>query len=368
MLVAVREAVSGAEDDRSSNYFKKDGLLYHRRKHAAGGGGEDSAVEQLVLPKKFRKAVLNLAHSVPTAGHLGKRKTADRILQRFHWPGVHRDVASYCKGCAECQKLSRGKVCRVPLVPLRVISVPFERIAMDIVGPLPRSSHGNRYVLVVCDYATLYPEAMAMRSVEAEWVAEELMTPFARVGIPKEILTDQGTNFTSMLLTTRTVSFVTHTPYSHKPLPPIDRRPRRAVQTNPEDDAKEDSGRRGQGLGPATIVRTFRISRGTPELHGILAFRAVVWTHTEGTVRRAEGDVGRKGEEFGECRVTHPDDVGQNGGDEGARDGKHGKGTDNTEEVVRSERPVQRAESWQQGVGPTSFVHKQAAHSVARAV
>ena len=83
-LVAVRKAVSGAEDDRSSNYFKKDGLLYHRRKHAAGGAGEDSAVEQLVLPKKFRKAVLNLAHSVlQLAICMGKRKTADRI---------------YCKG------------------------------------------------------------------------------------------------------------------------------------------------------------------------------------------------------------------------------------------------------------------------------
>ena len=61
-LAAVRKAVSGAEDDRSGNYYKKGGLLYHRRKHADGGGGEDSAVEQLVLPKKFRKAVLNLAH------------------------------------------------------------------------------------------------------------------------------------------------------------------------------------------------------------------------------------------------------------------------------------------------------------------
>ena len=63
-LAAVRKAVSGAEDDRSGNYYKKGGLLYHRRKHAdaCGGGGEDSAVEQLVLPKKFHKAVLNLAH------------------------------------------------------------------------------------------------------------------------------------------------------------------------------------------------------------------------------------------------------------------------------------------------------------------
>ena len=81
---------------------------------------------------------------------------------------------------------------------------------------------------------------------------------------------------------TRVVSFVTHTPYSHKPLPPTDRRPRRAVQPNPEDDAKEDSSRRGQGLGPATTVHTFHISQGTSELHGILAFQAVVWTHTEG--------------------------------------------------------------------------------------
>ncbi|KAL5494045.1 hypothetical protein EMCRGX_G015315 [Ephydatia muelleri] len=77
---------------------------------------------------------------------------------------------------------------------------PFTRIAMDIVGPLPRSSRGNRYVLVVCDYATRYPETMAMRSVEAEQVAEELVTLFSRVGVPEETLTDQGTNFTSQLL------------------------------------------------------------------------------------------------------------------------------------------------------------------------
>ncbi|KAL5517219.1 hypothetical protein EMCRGX_G002722 [Ephydatia muelleri] len=39
---------------------------------------------------------------------------------------------------------------------------------MDIVGPLPRSSSGNRYVLVICDYATRYPEAVPMRAVDAE--------------------------------------------------------------------------------------------------------------------------------------------------------------------------------------------------------
>ena len=53
---------------------------------------------------------------------------------------------------------------------------------------------------MVCDYATSYPEAVALRNIDAESVAEELVKLFARVGIPRKILTDQGTNFTSQLL------------------------------------------------------------------------------------------------------------------------------------------------------------------------
>ena len=77
---------------------------------------------------------------------------------------------------------------------------PFRRIAMDIVGPLPRSSSGKRYILVICDYATRYPEAVALRTIDANAVAEELLRFFSRVGVPEEILTDQGTNFMSQLL------------------------------------------------------------------------------------------------------------------------------------------------------------------------
>ena len=53
-----------------------------------------------------------------------------------------------------------------------IMDEPFQKIAMDIVGPLPRSSSGNRYVLVICDYATRYPEAVPMRAVDAESVSE----------------------------------------------------------------------------------------------------------------------------------------------------------------------------------------------------
>ena len=79
------------------------------------------------------------------------------------------------------------------------MDVPFERIAMDIVGPLPRSRSGN--ILVICDYATRYPEAFPLRLIDAECVAEEHVVLFLKVGVHKEILTDQGSNFTFQLLT-----------------------------------------------------------------------------------------------------------------------------------------------------------------------
>ena len=157
-------------------------------------------MEQLLLPKPYRKIVCKVAHSVPLAGHLGRDKTADRITRRFYWPTLFRDVAEYCHRCPECQRTTRGNQRRVPLVPLPIMREPFKRIAMDIVGPLPRSRRGNQYILVVCDYATRYPEAVPLRTTDAGTVAEHLIHLFSRVGIPKEILSDQGTNFMSQLL------------------------------------------------------------------------------------------------------------------------------------------------------------------------
>ena len=81
-----------------------------------------------------------------------------------------------------------------------LIDNPFQRIDMDVVGPLPRSRSGNKYILTICEYATRYPETIPLPSTEASRIAKELVTLFSRVGIPEEILTDQGTNFMSTLL------------------------------------------------------------------------------------------------------------------------------------------------------------------------
>uniref|UniRef100_K7EW93 Integrase catalytic domain-containing protein n=1 Tax=Pelodiscus sinensis TaxID=13735 RepID=K7EW93_PELSI len=93
-----------------------------------------------------------------------------------------------------------GRVTKAPLVAMPVIDVPFQRIAMDLVGPLERTKNRYQYILVVVDYATRYPEAVPLRNATAPTLANELIKIFSRVGIPGEILTDQGTNFTSALM------------------------------------------------------------------------------------------------------------------------------------------------------------------------
>ncbi len=148
-------------------------------------------VEQLVLPKQCRSTVLQLANKIPLEGHMAKNKIARRVLQRFYWPTLYKDVGDFCKSCGECQKTSPRGVRRAPLIPLPIMEEPFSRIAMDIMGPLPRSRSGNRYILVVCDYATRYPEAVPLRSIDAEHVAEELVKLFARVGVLEEIPREQ---------------------------------------------------------------------------------------------------------------------------------------------------------------------------------
>ena len=71
---------------------------------------------------------------------------------------------------------------------------------MDLVGPLCRTHRGNRFIVIICDYSTRYPEAIPLSNTEAVRIARELVGVFARVGIPDEIHTDQGPNFMSSLL------------------------------------------------------------------------------------------------------------------------------------------------------------------------
>lgn len=160
------------------------------------------SITQIVVPCSLRSSVLTTAHDQLLAGHCGVRRTLSRILSQFFWPGVSADVRRYVHTCDICQKTTpKGRIPPVPLATMPTVSTPFEKVAIDLVGPLsPPSEQGHRYILTLIDVATRFPEAVPMKDISSISVAEALMSIFARLGFPKVILSDQGTQFNSDLM------------------------------------------------------------------------------------------------------------------------------------------------------------------------
>ena len=67
---------------------------------------------------------------------------------------------------------------KAPLMPLPLVDQPLKRVAMDIVGPLKRTTSGNKYILTLMDFATCYPEAIPLKKIDARTVAEALCQVF----------------------------------------------------------------------------------------------------------------------------------------------------------------------------------------------
>lgn len=171
----------------------KDGVL-HRKWYPDVG----PVRYQLIVPHKLRAEILHGLHE--QVGHLGVRRTSGRLRQKYYWVGYQQDVSDWCRSCPQCQARRRPRPFpRAPLQP-SATGDRFQRVAMDILGPLPESHSGNKYILVISDYFTKWVEAVALPNIEASTVARAFYREFvSRYGVPIYLHTDQGTQFESLL-------------------------------------------------------------------------------------------------------------------------------------------------------------------------
>ena len=178
--------VSTTGKGNETRFLVKGGLLY--REFQSTKIEEGRPIPQLVVPAAYRDGLMALAHESVMAGHLKTQKTLDRLMSSFYWPGMADSVRRYCISCDICQRtVQKGSVSRAPLESVPLIDTPFKRVAIDLIGPLdPKTDRGNRYILTLVDYATRYPEAIALPSIETERVAEALLEIFSRLGLPDE--------------------------------------------------------------------------------------------------------------------------------------------------------------------------------------
>ena len=173
-----------------------DGILYRRWSDEIGTGSR----LLLVVPHSLKERVMRTAHDGPAEGHLGIAKTIPKVKNRYFWIGCAKDIKLWIRQCPKCQKRKSPNPKHRAALVQTAAGAPMERIAIDIMGPLPQSARGNRYVLVICDYFTKWTESFAMPNQEAETVTRILVDEvICRFGVPLSIHSDQGKNFESNL-------------------------------------------------------------------------------------------------------------------------------------------------------------------------
>ncbi|GBN29398.1 Retrovirus-related Pol polyprotein from transposon 412 [Araneus ventricosus] len=167
-----------------------------------GSGNGSSCRWQLILPKSSIQEVLCETHDTASGGHFGVTKTLSKTRERFYWDRFRADVEKWCRECHACGAREGPKARTKGRLQRYNVGAPFERMALDILGPLPVATKGNRYVLVIMDYFTKWPEAIPIPDQEASTVAEELVRAcISRCGVPMILHSDKGTNFNSDIFT-----------------------------------------------------------------------------------------------------------------------------------------------------------------------
>lgn len=162
----------------------------------------EKITNQPVVPNSLVPVVLKEYHNTPCAGHFGVSRTLNRIRKQYFWVYCRDDVEKWCRECNTCN--ARRGPTRKTQGQLQVYAAgePFQRLAVDILGPLPASNKNNKYILVVMDYFTKWVEAFALPDQKAETTAEALVNGvISRFGVPIEIHSDQGRNFESEVFT-----------------------------------------------------------------------------------------------------------------------------------------------------------------------
>ena len=171
-----QERVTG-EYKRIAREIGADGNLIVRGKTIVVPRGEDGAL---------RQKIMDIAHE----GHPGMSQLKAKLRDSVFWPGITKDVEERFRPCLACQATTEAKMHADKLHPSEPPDGVWEKVGADHWGPLPDGS--QRYILVVQDYLTKYPEAIVTRSTSAKDNIGVLEEIFGRHGYPKKMITDNG--------------------------------------------------------------------------------------------------------------------------------------------------------------------------------
>ena len=163
--------------------------------------GEYFKVDRICVPTNLQTEIIKRVHNQDLA-HLKINKTQEKVLYHYYFPNGKRKCEMYVKTCETCKRASRmQRPQRHTYVPSAQEGAPWERLSIDLVGPMPTSPEGNTHLLTVKCCFTRYLEAFPLADTTAMSIADILINEiFCRYGTPNRIHSDQGANLTANLM------------------------------------------------------------------------------------------------------------------------------------------------------------------------
>jgi len=153
------------------------------------------------VPKEKRLEILQRHHDDPTAGHLGVAKTIARMARLFYWPGMFQDITRYVRQCPSCLAHKVPPTKPAGHLHTTPVTAPWKQVTLDLIGPLPRSSNGHIWLLVMQDRFSKWIELKPLRRATAPAVTRAISEEIIhRHGCPDQIISDNGTQLKSTQL------------------------------------------------------------------------------------------------------------------------------------------------------------------------
>uniref|UniRef100_A0A8C6V5S1 Gypsy retrotransposon integrase-like protein 1 n=1 Tax=Neogobius melanostomus TaxID=47308 RepID=A0A8C6V5S1_9GOBI len=149
---------------------------------------------RLIAPLSLRHNLITLAHE----SHQGIVRTKQRLRDLYWWPGMDSQVQTAIASCVLCQSNDKTACTRpAPLQPVPLPDGPWKKLGLDIVGPFETAASDCRFAITLTDYYSKWPELAFSRTATTDDVVHFLSSVFSRHGDPENIVTDNGTQFTS---------------------------------------------------------------------------------------------------------------------------------------------------------------------------
>lgn len=149
-----------------------------------------------IFDKEEQNYILKTFHHSKLGGHFGIQKTFQKLRKLYYWSNLRKDVEKMVKNCKECQLNKHTRIRKTPMSITDTAEKGFDKVFIDIVGPLSETDLGHRYVLTVQDDLTKFLIATPLKQKSANEVAKAMVEEvFLKYLCPKLVVSDQGREF-----------------------------------------------------------------------------------------------------------------------------------------------------------------------------